>query len=395
MVDDSTQGENGEDKEPPTWPSVDESAPLEEGGPDARKGFNYQDEVAVSVLLDMINDQSIIKIHCETHDDILILRSIDNSDKLCAEYVQVKATKPDQLWTVATLCQRKNGKVGTSVLEHSLAHDRHCEESRFRIVTLRQVSTELKVLTAPAGSIGREAGCEAHNELKDAIDKKYNELQSPKGNDCSFWIENCYWDERNDEEAIRTSNQLRVFQFSTKQGNSLLQEAIDSLLDDMRAWVKRAGAAKWNPDRDMKIITRDRFQEWWDERVAELTSTGGASGGKLVRKMKAASLPQDVIGLAAELRREYSRNLRTPRYADAEDTQDLLNRVRAEALSLRSRYVAGQIDVDAPTFHSLCLDCMDEINSERSDGEPDRSPFLKGCMYDIADRCLLRFERIA
>ena len=109
--------------------------------------------------------------------------------------------------------------------------------------------------------------------------------------------------------------------------------------------------------------------------------------------MKAAHLPQDVISLAVDLRRRYTRSLRTPRYADDENTEELLSRVRAEVISLRSRYSAGQLEVDAPTFHTMCLDQMDTINGERPAGEPDRSSFLKGCLYDIADRCLMRFER--
>lgn len=377
------------------WPSVDAAKPIEEGGPDARKGFNYQDEIAVSFLLDMIEDNSIVKIHCETHDDILIVRATEGTNQRSAEYVQVKATEPSQLWTVATLCQRKDGKEGTSVLERSLAHDCHKEHSRFRILTLRQVSPDLKILTNPISSVGREPGCKALQDLKQEIDKKRPGLVSPKGNDSAFWLNNCLWDECHKEEAIRTSNRLRVFQISSAQNNTLLRDAIDSLLDDMRAWVKSAGAAKWEPDRDKKIIMREQLIAWWDQRILELTSAGGASGGKLVRKMKAAHLPQDVINLAVDLRRRYSSSLRTSRYADYENTEELLSRVRAEAISLRSRYTAGQLDVDAPTFHSMCLDRMDAINSERPKGEPDRSSFLKGCLYDIADRCLLRFERIA
>lgn len=377
------------------WPSIDVAKPIEEGGPSARKGFNYQDEIAVSFLLDMMIDDSIVKIHCETHDDILVVRATDDVNQNFAEYVQIKATEPNQLWTVATLCQRKDGKKGTSVLERSLAHDCYKENSRFRILTLRQVSQDLKILTNPIGSVGREPGCVKLQELKQEIDKKCPGLVSPKGNDSSFWLDNCHWDERHDEEAIRTSNRLSVFQISSAQNNTLLQDAIDSLLDDMRAWVKSAGAAKWAPDRDKKIITREQLIEWWDQRVAELTSAGGASGGNLVRKMKAAQLPQDVINLAVDLRRRYTRSLRMPRYADNENTDELLSRVRAEAISLRSRYTAGQLDVDAPTFHSMCLDRMDAINNERPDSVPDRTPFLKGCLYDIADRCLLRFERIA
>jgi hypothetical protein len=280
-------------------------------------------------------------------------------------------------------------------LEKSFAHDKHKEASRFRILTLRQVASELKVLTLAIGSGGREPDCEALTTLKAEIDSKHLGLVSPKGNDCAFWLANCHWDERHNEESVRDRNRLRVFQISTAEGNTLLPEAIDVLLDDMRAWAKKAGAAHWVPERNKKIITREQLHAWWEARVAELTSAGGASGGKLALKMKAANLPQDVINLAGELRRQYGKNLRTPRYADMEDTEDLLSRVSAEVLSLRSRYVAGQLDIDAPMFHTMCLDRMDAINDERPKGAPDRSSLVKGCLYDIADRCLLRFERMA
>jgi hypothetical protein len=197
LVDDSThnaeddKGEKGHE-----WPSVDIAKPIEEGGPDARKGFNYQDEIAVSFLLDMMEDDSIVKIHCETHDDILVVRTTEEVNQNCAEYVQVKATEPNQLWTVATLCHRKNGKEGSSVFERSLAHDCHKEHSRFKILTFRQVSPELKILTNPIGSVGRESGCIALQDLKKEIDKKRPGLVSSKGNDSAFGLDNCHWDER-------------------------------------------------------------------------------------------------------------------------------------------------------------------------------------------------------
>ena len=54
---DGTHKDNGEQQDGPSWPSVDDAKPIEEGGPVARKGFNYQDEIAVSFLLDMMEDQ--------------------------------------------------------------------------------------------------------------------------------------------------------------------------------------------------------------------------------------------------------------------------------------------------------------------------------------------------
>ena len=84
------------------WPSIDDFIPNEQGGPNARTGFSYQDEVAVGLLLEMLTDPSLIKVHCETHDDLVAKRTSSTGD--LAEYVQVKASETDKLWSVADLC---------------------------------------------------------------------------------------------------------------------------------------------------------------------------------------------------------------------------------------------------------------------------------------------------
>ena len=61
--------------------------------------------------------------------------------------------------------------------------------------------------------------------------------------------------------------------------------------------------------------------------------------------------------------------------------------------SLQSSLHSGELNLNGKEFHTLCLTRMDQINEGLPEGTPDRSAFLKGCMYDIADRCLLRFER--
>jgi Cap4 dsDNA endonuclease len=137
-----------------TFPSVDEVKPAEDGGPEARKGFNYQDEIAVAFFIDMLETPSLLKVHCETHDDILLVHAPDGLAIRIAEFVQVKAGEPDKLWSVADLCQRKKNKAGTSIFERSLGRDRHKEESRFRLVTLRPVVSDLEILTFPCGGLG-------------------------------------------------------------------------------------------------------------------------------------------------------------------------------------------------------------------------------------------------
>ena len=125
--------------------SVEDFAPTEEGGPIARTGFNYQDEIAVGFLLDMLEDPSILKVHCETHDDIIRV-SRSSSAQVVAEYVQVKGSEEDRYWSVADLCVKVKGKAGSSIYETSLERDKHSEQSLFRIVTLRPANQDLRIL---------------------------------------------------------------------------------------------------------------------------------------------------------------------------------------------------------------------------------------------------------
>lgn len=384
---------NGEENSQ-VFPSVDDVEPDEEGGPLARSGFSYQDEIAVWFLIEMLELPSLLKVHCETHDDILLLRAKDGSAVRMAEFVQVKASQPDKLWSVADLCTRKSGKPGTSIFELSLARDKHCEESRFRIVTLRPVVTELRMLTFPCGAPGRETDGERFRTLHSAIERRFPSLRSPKGNGVAYWLENCLWDERDSEKAVRQDNIYRLICLSCKENQPVLLEHAEGFLMDLRSLAKAAGSAKWVPDRNSKIITREALRELWEQRKKDLAESAVApSGEKLQQKMIEAGLPEDLVGLALELRREYSALARTSRYMELDEADRLQNRVRSEALSLRSRFVAGQISLDGVGFHSLCVDRMDTINAERPQGSEDRTAFLKGCMYDIADRCLLRFGR--
>ena len=112
-------------------------------------------------------------------------------------------------------------------------------------------------------------------------------------------------------------------------------------------------------------------------------------------KMAEAGLPDEMTALAAALRRSYASEARIPRYLDESDVDNLQGRVLSEVASFRARFVAGELDIDPIRFHSLCLSRMDALNSERGALVDDRSAFLKGCLYDITDRCLLRFNRPA
>jgi hypothetical protein len=312
------------------WPSVDDEAPEEQGGPAARAGFNYQDEVAAGFLIEMLETQMLVRVHCETHDDVLLIWSPVSAEIAIAEFVQVKSGEPDKLWSVADLCQRKKGAAGSSLFEKSIGRDKHRETSRFRVVTVRPVVSALKILCHPCGASGRAPGDAAFKALHADIAARFPDLKSPKGNGAAFWLENCTWEVAHDEATVHARNLLRLMKLGAREGFLLLPEIADGLLLELLARAKAAGAAKWIPDREKKIIPRASLRAWWEGRLRELAeSASSASGGKLAKKMEDARLPGDLISLAIELRRGYAASLRTSQYMESEEREPLQDRVRA------------------------------------------------------------------
>ncbi|MFC5357916.1 dsDNA nuclease domain-containing protein [Azospirillum himalayense] len=374
------------------WPSIDDAQPSEEGGPIARGGFSYQDEIAVGFLLEMIEDANLLKVHCETHDDLVLVRSAGPGTERIAEYAQVKAEEPDQLWTVATLCEKKKSP-NSSLFERSLARDRHAETARFRIVTLRPPASALVPLTYPADSEFRVLDCEAMREIHEELDRRFPEAKSPKGNDSAYWLAHCHWDARYDLQTVAKDNQRRLFSLGNKAGCVLLIEQITTLLEDLRAMAKTASDLQWVPHRAKKIITREFILNWWSDKLREIAEGAAQkSGGKLADKLVAVGVSADIIGLAIELRRDYAALIRSPRYMESDEIRAFQGRVKSDALTLRTQLMSGALKLDGTQFHARCVEQMDAINASRPTGVPDHSAFLKGCLYDIADRCLLRFE---
>ena len=379
------------------WPSIDNAVPNEQGGPIARQGFSYQDEIAVGFLLDMIEDAGLAKIHFETHDDLILVRDPGaGPGKVTAEFVQVKGGEPDKLWSVADICQRaKKGAVGTSIFERSLGRDEHDEVAAFRMVTLRPVVSDLTPLTYALDADGRKPGCAAMTALETALNAYFPGMKSPKANACGYWLANCLWDVRHDLKTVQHANTVRLFAHAEKAGHPLLLEQIDVLLTEVRAWVKAASDAKWVPDKAKKIVTRAEVVAWWQQQLAKVAQGAYApSGNALAEKMKAADLHDSLVAMAVELRLGYAAKVRTATYMEPDVAAELQEQVKSTVQSLSANLAAGVLDLDGPQFHALCLAEMDALNAARPNGAKDQAAFLKGCLYDIADRCLLRFDRV-
>jgi len=372
--------------------SIDDACPSEEGGPIARIGFNYQDEIAVGFFIEMLEDADLIRIHCETHDDIALVYCSSDGNQVRVEYVQVKASEQDKHWSLADVCKLVNGS-GTSIVERSLGRDRLKEASSFRLVTLRQVSNDLKPLTFRPSSPGRTLAADQLTGIVEELRKRFPKLLSPKGNSVEFWVDNCHWDESFDEPTVRKSNLLRLIKLSQSHGRMLLVEQAELILEDLRNWAKSAASAKWIPDREKKIISKQQIQAWWEARRKAIEDGATNSGGNLVRKLKDAGCSEAVINMAREMRLDYLAEVKSPNYLEEGGSARLMRQVMSKVSTLQANYIAGALAETPKEFHAGCLTGMDLLGVPKIAGAEDQSPLLKGCMYDIADRCLLRFTR--
>jgi hypothetical protein len=173
-----------------------------------------------------------------------------------------------------------------------------------------------------------------------------------------------------------------------------LLEQLEVLLNETRAWVKAAGDAKWVPDKAKKIVTRQQALDWWSARLAKLAEAATApSGGALMAKMKDANLSDPLVAMAIDLRLAYAAKVRTAKYMEPEEAEHLQEQVKSTVQLLSANLEAGHLKMNGPQFHALCLKRMDALNAARPVQAVDRTAFLQGCMYDIADRCLLRFSK--
>ena len=181
-------------------PSIFETPPADTGGINARIGFAFQDDVAAGFYLEMLSGSNLVEVSCETYDDILLVWQ--EEDNTVLEFVQVKAENPDHLWTIAKLCEGPDHK---SILEKSLSRDKFKESSCFRIVTSRQIHSELDVLTRDRRHEHRSESYSPFKNLIDKVEKRLPGVISKKKNGSSYWLKNTYWDVY-PEDAIEKLN---------------------------------------------------------------------------------------------------------------------------------------------------------------------------------------------
>ena len=364
------------------------------GGIYARQGFSYQDDVAISFFLQMLATKELMEVWCETHDDILLVWIRGGTQ--IAEYVQVKSERPDQLWTIAKLCERKKtviipAGIGTSILEKSLSRDQYLESSWFRIVTSRQIHSSLELLTREREHEHRSPEYGPFKLLVTGVNKKVGEFRSKKANDVLYWLLNAYWEVRSEDEIVSLNTQV-LLEALYNHGFPCEPDIAQFIYGNLRALAKSV-AEMGAESRKQKCITRDHLLgkiKGWIQPYPK-----SSAPKRLERKLTDAGLDDVCCNVAYEQRRFYLAKKRAAAYLSTDEIEEMEQQVLHMLHNLRSSLDAGEIEENGVEFHSQCLSSVGTITVVGKGSSTLVPPFyLSGCMYEIAARCRHRFMRL-
>ncbi|HLF75995.1 MAG TPA: dsDNA nuclease domain-containing protein [Dehalococcoidia bacterium] len=369
--------------------SIDDIQPVEQGGHVSRKGLAYQDHVAAGFVLDMLTDESVLEVWCEVHDDVTVIRSVE--DTRAVEFVQVKSDEPDHLWTIPQVCRQDGGKLGSSIVERALAQDREFEEKRsFRLVTVRDVIGDLTVLKRPLEHPDRQAGG-LLDTICDNVKGRLPDAQSSVLNGPEFWVRNVVWDVRESAPSLVSANLLKVLSLVDGMGEYAATDQLQVVYERVVSRVYHAACAAVLAERK---LTRAAVLEWFGVILEEVLHAVSAAGPKLVEKMGRARIAADQIETAKELRRAYRTAVLQRQYLEINNRSLPYTEVAGKLSELRASLDTGELELDGPGFHSHCIQQVKAVAETLPEAIRPPSSILQGLMYDITGRCLHRFDRI-
>jgi len=236
------------------------------GGVAARRGFKYQDHVAAGFVLEMIGDPSIIRVECETADDIVLVHQ-GQCDVF--EYVQVKTTEGDTKWTQKEICERDSGNGRTrptSLIEKSLLTDTRTGQALFRIVSRRDVNKTLAPLKTDMAVRARHPA--PISGLADKFAKKWP-TASPNGRTLGDWARHAVWQVAGDVEGLYAKNLKRLILLAERHGANPTHSHSIAIYDDLLAWVDRLASASRATEAEKKLVDRQTALDWWNTHLAE------------------------------------------------------------------------------------------------------------------------------
>lgn len=252
---------------------MDPALASDSGGVAGRVGYDFQAHVAGGFILDMISDSRLVQIECETADDITL--RWDRNSRSEIEYVQVKTTDGDSKWGIGELTARDKGKVGSSLVEKSLACDAHPGTPLFHFVSSRDVRGELVLFKIQRER--RNAPNLRFDKLVGAFGDKHKSFRSPQGRSTRDWAANMLWTVFATEQDLERANILKLLRLAEDSGerpsSRLAEEAYDNLLKRVSAASKASRVTAPHA----KAVSRDDAMTWWKSWLTKMSSEGQRS----------------------------------------------------------------------------------------------------------------------
>lgn len=269
----------------------------EEAARRARRGYDYQDLIAAAFCIDMLHDATVIRVECETRDDVVVSRATDFGES-ADEFIQVKSERLTQQWTVALFCEQesvesskksKKGipkhRAGTSIFEKNALRDKSRRNSKFRIATRADVK-DFRVLTGdPASRDAKEI-----DELAKSLREKLGANTTLSPEDIDYWVRNSTWDVRGTEESIFNAKFRELQQYIENSERRLLpffelERLFHQLVQEARAMASRGGKIGGNRN----AVTRRELGDWLSTRVRAIPRFLGATEEEKLRHEERAS----------------------------------------------------------------------------------------------------------
>ncbi|MCF7699224.1 HamA C-terminal domain-containing protein [Loktanella sp. M215] len=236
------------------------------GGVSARQGFKFQDHVAAGFALQMIRDAELLRVECETADDICLIWLLDGSEVY--EYIQVKTTESSSKYSKTELLKRvPSGKNPTSLAEKSLICDKHCDAPLFRFVSKRDVNDYLKPL-----KLARTLSARSAVDLIAAdLAKKYN-TKSKKSKGLDYWAKKLLWEVLDGIPVVRDRNLQVLANLADQGGANPTHPHCLSIYDDLLKKVVEAAEASSITHAEKKVISRDQILDWWSGHLKQTSA---------------------------------------------------------------------------------------------------------------------------
>lgn len=362
---------------------------MDTSGRHARKGFSYQDHVAVSLCIEFLVNPLLKEIWLETHEDILLFwgHAVPT-----VEFVQVKAIDQTSRWSVASICG--NGILKDALVKKMLDQDRCSEDTLFRVVSSYDVNQDVSILKMTINSAERKSERNKELDLSKEIKKKLGDISSPNGRKVEDWVDRCWWQKKADHIMdLISSNKLALENALATFGKPILSDQRDEIYQKILKFCQDASTGDLTLDSECYKITRDQFIDWLGSTIDSLYAPSAGTQKLQDKLTKAKNVPSDYIQNAKQLKWDYVKNRLTSDFIQPSDLSSLTEVIHGELFKMK--LALDNDELEEEQFHKLCMDKLRAIRE--SDKFKDKNVpeyFLSGFMYELTSKCIHRFRKI-